>query len=235
MPDGLVMSRRLVRLYMAGAATPWQTRIVPSVAAGIVVGLHLLLAWLLSGSSARPTEQAPAQRSVEVRLLRPELRPPPRPSLLRAALSLPAVPPPPFVPPPEFQVQQPPETTVHASDQPQASTAGTGSDTHAAGRGRAAGALAASTPPEIDFSRCGKPVYPDVNAQGTTLIVFTMDATGAISEAEVAEPSGPSRRHRVLDRLAREFVLSCKGRPGTVNGQPVPLRGITPIAWQLTN
>jgi protein TonB len=217
------------------AAMPGRLRIAPTVAAGSVAVLHLLLAWLLCGNPATPTTQEPARRPVEVRLLRPEVRLLPRPRSLRAAFSLPAAPPPPFVPPPEVQVPEQPEATVRASDLPQPLPAGAGRDAHAAGRGRAAASAATSTPPQIDFSRCGKPVYPDVNVQGTTLIVFAMDATGAISDAEVAEPSGPSRRHRILDRLAREFVLSCKGTPGTVNGLPVPLRGVTPIAWQLTN
>jgi protein TonB len=202
---------------------------------GIVAALHGLIVWFLyCGPVTRQVEAVP-QRWVEVRLLRPEVRRS-RPKSLQVALSLPAVPPPPFIPPPEVRVQTPPEAAVLASDVPQPSPAGAGRDAslHSSGRGRTPGGQA-STPPQIDFSRCGKPLYPDVNAQGTTLILFTMDVTGAISESEVAEPSGPSRRHRLLDRLAREFVLSCRGTPGTVNGQPVPLRGLTPIVWQLTN
>ncbi|MBW8891032.1 MAG: energy transducer TonB [Burkholderiales bacterium] len=100
------------------------------------------------------------------------------------------------------------------------------------GRGQP-GSRPARTPPQLDFSKCGTPAYPDIDAQGTVMVVFTMDITGTISEARVAESSGRSHRHKMLDRLAIDFVLSCKGTPGTVNGKPVPLHGITPITWSL--
>lgn len=199
---------------------------------GVVVLLHLMLGWVLVSGLAHHIVQVAPQAPVEIKLIQPETPPPPSPKM--ALLPLPTLSPPPprFIPPPEVQVTQPPETTVAATAIPQPSP---GAGTEAApqpGRGQPGGALV-RTPLQLDFSKCGSPAYPDIDVQGTTMVVFTMDITGAISEARVAESSGQSRRHKVLDRLAVNFVLSCKGTPGTVNGKPVPLRGITPITWNL--
>jgi len=199
----------------------------------IVVALHLALGWaLVSGMAFRIVKLIP-QAPIEIRLIKPETPPPPQPQRISLPMPSLAPPPPRFIPPPEVQVTQPPETTVTASPVPQTAP-GTGNETATPQQGRGqSGTGSARTAAQLDFSKCGTPPYPDINVQGTTMIVFTMDTAGAISEARVDESSGPSRRHKVLDRLAVNFVLSCKGTPGTVNGKPVPLRGIMPVTWNL--
>ncbi|MEO6277490.1 energy transducer TonB [Roseateles sp.] len=199
---------------------------------GVVLVLHLLLVWAMLSSLAHHVIQAVQQQPIEIKLVKPET-PPPAPKATLLPLPSMVPPPLPFIPPPEVLVTQPPETTIPATSIPQPSL-GVGTETAAPQQGRGqAGSGLARTPPQLDFSKCGTPAYPDINVQGTAMIVFTMTTTGAINEVHVAESSGPSRKHKLLDRLAVEFVLSCKGTPGTVNGNPVPLRGITPISWRL--
>lgn len=200
---------------------------------GVVVLLHLALGWVLVSGLAYRIVQVIPQTPIEIRLIKPVTPPPPQ--WQRSSLAMPSLAPPPprFIPPPEVQVTQPPETTVTASPVPQIAP-GVGNEmaTPQPGRGQP-GSGPTRTPPQLDFSKCGTPAYPDIDAQGTVMVVFTMDITGTISEARVAESSGRSHRHKMLDCLAIDFVLSCKGTPGTVNGEPVPLHGITPITWSL--
>jgi protein TonB len=200
---------------------------------GVVIVLHLLVVWVLVNNLARLGVPAAQPQLIEIKLMKPEPPPaPPAPKVALLPLASLAPPPPPFIPPPEVELT-PPETTVPATAIPQpAAGVGTGTAEPHQGPGREGGAPL-RTPLQLDLSKCAPPAYPDIDAQGTVTIIFTMATTGAISEAHVAQSSGPSRRHKVLDRLAVEFVLSCKGIPGTVNGKAVPLRGITPVQWNL--
>ena len=201
---------------------------------GIVVTLHLVLGWAVVIGLTRHMPDELAQAPIQIKLVKPETPPPPPPQ--RNLLPRPSVAPPPlprFIPPPEFEVTQPPETTVAASPTPQ-SMAGSGTDTATPQKGGGrSGNGPPSTPPQLDFTKCRPPAYPDFDVEGTTMVVFTMDVDGTISDAGIGESSGPSSRHKLLDRLALKFVQSCRGTPGTVNGKPVPLRGVTPIRWNL--
>ena len=72
-------------------------------------------------------------------------------------------------------------------------------------------------------------------AQGATTILFTMDTSGQISEANVEKSSGPSREHKILDRLALEAVRACKGTPGTLDGKPEKLTSRITYVWRITD
>jgi periplasmic protein TonB len=60
-----------------------------------------------------------------------------------------------------------------------------------------------------------------VEATGTTKIRFTVDANGKLSSAEVVKSAGPTREHRLLDRIAQQKLSECSFKPGIdENGRP---------------
>jgi protein TonB len=93
--------------------------------------------------------------------------------------------------------------------------------------------------PKLDFRACEKPSYPRnarrSQAEGDTVISYTMDTTGVISEAKIERSSGMTREHRELDRAALEAVLACKGTPGSLGGKPEKLSGTITYGWKLTD
>ena len=96
------------------------------------------------------------------------------------------------------------------------------------------------TEPRIDFANvCERPEYNAAarraEAQGATTIVYTMDTTGQIAEATVERSSGPTREHKMLDRLALEAVRGCKGTPGTLDGKPEKLTSRITYVWKITD
>jgi protein TonB len=97
----------------------------------------------------------------------------------------------------------------------------------------------ARTAPKLDFNACAKPEYNAAarraDAQGTVVVIYTMDTNGAISEARVDKSSGSTREHKTLDRLTLEAVQACKGTPGTVDGKPEKLSGRIAHVWKLTD
>jgi len=97
----------------------------------------------------------------------------------------------------------------------------------------------ARTAPKLDFNACAKPEYNAAarraDAQGTVVVVYTMDTSGSISEARVEKSSGMSREHKMLDRMTLEAVQACKGTPGTVEGKPEKLSGRIEYVWKLTD
>ncbi|MBK6788368.1 MAG: energy transducer TonB [Rubrivivax sp.] len=154
-----------------------------------------------------------------------------------------APPPPSFVPPPEVNVAPPPTpaptittTQVAPPVTPMRITPAPAVAASAPPAPRAP----ARTEPRIDFQNaCERPEYNAAarraEAQGSTTILFTMDTTGQISEATVEKSSGPSREHKMLDRLALEAVRNCKGTPGTVDGKPEKLTSRITYVWRITD
>ncbi|MDV7400393.1 energy transducer TonB, partial [Arthrospira platensis SPKY1] len=49
---------------------------------------------------------------------------------------------------------------------------------------------------------------------GTTTIEFTVGPDGRMTDARVVQPSGMSREHRALDRVALNKLSECKFKPG---------------------
>ena len=197
------------------------------VGLGVVVVLHVVLGWALVNGLGRKIVEV-IKAPIETKII-DEVKPPPPPP----PENLPpppkmAMPPPSFVPPPEVQVATPtnaPAITVTREAPPP--TAVTIAPAPAPAPVAAPPAPRAQpVPARIDVGSCEKPEYPAAaqraEATGTTKIRFTLDATGAVTKAEIEKPSGSSREHRLLDRAAVDALSRCRGRPGTdEHGKPM--------------
>jgi protein TonB len=150
------------------------------------------------------------------------------------------------VPPPEIQVAPPPTpaptiTTTTVAPPPAPVTIGPppAPTPSVATAPAAPPAPPARTAPKLDFNACAKPEYNAAtrraDAQGTVVVTYTMDTSGAISEARIEKSSGMSREHKMLDRMTLDAVQGCKGTPGTVDGKPEKLTGRIEYVWKLTD
>lgn len=212
----------------------------------VVVLLHVLLGMaLVYGLSRQDIEvvKAPIETKIIEEVKPP---PPPPPQTLPPPPRL-APPPPSFVPPPEVQVAPPPTPAPAITTTPVAPPT-PAPVTIAPPPAPAAPAVVAPpappappvrTAPKLDFNACAKPEYNAAtrraDAQGTVVVVYTMDTSGSISEARVEKSSGVSREHKMLDRMTLEAVQACKGTPGTVDGKPEKLSGRIEYVWKLTD
>ena len=211
-----------------------------AVGIGIVAAMHLVLGWaLVSGLAQRMVEviKSPLETKIIEEVKPP---PPPPPENLPPPPKF-APPPPSFVPPPEVNVNPPPvpaptitTTTVAPPPAPVAIA-----PPPAPVVAPPAAAAPVRVEPKLDFNVCAKPEYSSAarraEAQGTVVVAYTMDTTGAISEAHIEKSAGPSREHKALDRLTLEAVQACKGRPGTVDGKPEKLTSRVTYVWKLTD
>lgn len=98
----------------------------------------------------------------------------------------------------------------------------------------------AGTPAQIDLrsdSTC-RPDYPQAaaraGAQGTTGLLFTVDAEGHVIGAEIVRSSGPTREHRLLDIAARSDLSTCPFKPGKdASRRPATTRVVVNYTWVL--
>ncbi|MDE2453567.1 MAG: energy transducer TonB, partial [Burkholderiales bacterium] len=71
-------------------------------------------------------------------------------------------------------------------------------------------------------------------ATGTTKVRFEVDATGRLASVVVVKSAGPSREHKMLDRMALEKLSECKFKPGMdENGKPVGGSFEVEYVWKL--
>ncbi len=219
------------------------------VGLSVVVALHVVLgAVLVYGLSRKVIEVVKAP--IETKIIEEVKPPPPPPPDNLPPPPKTAPPPPSFVPPPEIQVAPPPTpaptiTTTTVAPPPAPVTIGpppapaTAPGPAVATAPTAPPAPPARTAPKLDFNACAKPEYNAAtrraDAQGTVIVTYTMDTSGAISEARVDKSSGMSREHKMLDRMTLDAVQGCKGTPGTVDGKPEKLTGRIEYVWKLTD
>ena len=195
----------------------------------VVAALHVVLGYALVNGLGRKIVDV-IKAPIETKII-DEVKPPPPPP----PENLPpppkvALPPPSFVPPPEVQVTTPqlaPAITVTREAPPPAPPV-----TIAPAPAPAPAPVAAPVAPppapapkvqpvpaRLDVNSCEKPEFPAAalraEVTGTTKIRYTLDATGAVTKAEIEKSSGPSREHRLLDRTAMEALGKCRGKPGT--------------------
>ena len=209
---------------------------------GIVVVLHIVLGWaLVNGLAQRLVEviKSPLETKIIEEVKPP---PPPPPENLPPPPKF-APPPPSFVPPPEVNVQAPPNpaptiTVTRVAPPPSVVTVAPATAAPAAVAVRA---QPVRTEPKLDFNSaaCERPDYNAAarraEAQGNVTVLYTMDVTGVINEASVEKSSGPTREHKMLDRLTLEAVKSCKGKPGSLDGKPEKLTSRVTYVWKLTD
>ncbi len=97
----------------------------------------------------------------------------------------------------------------------------------------------AARPPSPTLQDCAptEPDYPRARvaaeATGTTRIRFHVDASGKLVGVDV-KSAGPTREHKMLDRVALEKLSDCKFGPGTdENGRPVGASFDVDYVWKL--
>lgn len=221
------------------------------VGLSVVVALHVLLGGVLVYGLSRKVIEV-VKAPIETKIIE-EVKPPvpPPPDNLPPPPKT-APPPPSFVPPPEIQVAPPPTpaptiTTTTVAPPPAPVTIGPPPTPAPAPAPAPPVATAPPAPPappvrtapKLDFNACAKPEYNAAtrraDAQGTVIVTYTMDTSGAISEARVEKTSGMSREHKMLDRMTLDAVQGCKGTPGTVDGKPEKLTGRIEYVWKLTD
>jgi protein TonB len=208
----------------------------------VVVVLHLLLGWALVSGLARQMVEV-IKAPIETKIIE-EIKPPPPPPPDNLPPPPKTAPPPPsFMPPPEVQVNPPPTpaptiTTTTVAPPPTPIQIAPEAPKPVVAP-PAPSAAPVRTAPKLDFNACTKPEYNAAtrraDAQGTVVVLYTMDTTGTISEAHVDKSSGNSREHKMLDRMTLEAVQACKGTPGTLDGKPEKLSGRIEYVWKLTD
>jgi len=206
----------------------------------VVIVLHIILGWALLNGLARKVVEV-IKAPIETKII-DEVKPPPPPP----PENLPpppkfAPPPPSFMPPPEVQIANPQPTqaitTTTVAPPPQAVRLEAAPPT-AAPPAPAPAPVRRAVAAQIDVSTCEKPDYPAqaarAEATGTTKIRFVVDGEGRVSKADVESPSGSSREHRLLDRLAVEALSKCRFKPGMdEHGKPTGTTTVVTYVWKL--
>lgn len=218
------------------------------VGIGIVVLMHLLLGWALVSGLARQVVEV-VIAPIETKIVEEVKPPPPPPENLPPPPKF-APPPPSFVPPPEVVVAPPPTpaptiTATTVAPPPAPVTIAPPPTLEAPPAPPAPPPPApvrrpAPQPARIDFATCAKPEYPvaarRAQAEGTTRIRFTVDASGKVSKAEIERASGSSREHRLLDRTAVDALSACRFQPGTdEQGNPAGAFATVEYVWKLVD
>ncbi|GAA0771362.1 energy transducer TonB [Ideonella azotifigens] len=205
----------------------------------VVAGLHVVLGYALLNGLGQVVVDV-LKPPVDVQLFK-EIQPPPPPPP-PPQLPQPKTPPPPqsFAPMPEVPVvpqpvqqsisttpvQPPPgPVTLAPAPAPPAPPA----PPRVAAR-PAIGNISACAPAGADYPAAAS----RAEATGTTRVRFTVDAAGQLAKADVVKSAGPSREHRLLDRIALDKLSGCTFKAGVdENGQPAGGTFEVEYLWKL--
>ncbi len=212
-----------------------------AVGISIVIGLHIALGYaLVTGLAQRMVEviRAPIETKIIEEVKPP---PPPPPENLPPPPKF-APPPPSFVPPPEVNVNPPPTpaptiTTTTVAPPPQAVHVTPAPTAPAA---PPAPPRAAARPAIANVQACA-PTSDDYplaarreEATGTTKIQFTVGPDGKLVNAAIVKSSGPSRAHKLMDRVALSKLSECAFKAGIdANGKPMSSTFDVEYVWKL--
>ncbi|MEP7283392.1 MAG: energy transducer TonB [Rubrivivax sp.] len=217
-----------------------------AVGIGIVVAMHVLLAWALVSGLARKVVDV-IKAPIETKIIEEVAPPPPPPPENPPPPPKFAPPPPSFVPPPEVIVNNPPPAPaitvtreVPPPAPPVAIAPAPAPEAPPAPPAPAPPPPRAVQPALLNVTSCAPrgSDYPSAavraDATGTTRIRFTVGADGKLAKAEVVKSAGPTREHRLLDRVAIEKLSECSFKPGT-DAAGKPTGGTTEVeyVWKL--
>jgi protein TonB len=214
------------------------------VGIGIVLGLHLVLGWaLVSGLAQRMVEVIKAP--IETKIIEEAKPPPPPPPENLPPPPKFAPPPPSFVPPPEVVVNPPPTpapaiTVTQVVPPPAPPVAIAPPPAPAAPPAPPAPPRVAARPTIANVQACApkNEDYPGAavraEATGTTKVRFSVGPDGRLAGAEVVKSAGPSREHKMLDRIALAKLSECKFVAGAdETGRPVGASFDVDYVWKL--
>jgi protein TonB len=198
----------------AAQATP---RRIGSV---IVVGLlHVVIIWALAtGLASQLFHKQIEDLKTEVIKDKPpeqnKVPPPPPPEMVK--------PPPPFVPPPDITVNvETPNTNAITQVTTQ----------HEAPKPAISSPAAIGRPHTCPNAKWYPALAMRLNHEGTTLLAFTVNTDGTISNISVAQSSG----HDELDQAAMSCAQDWSSyKPALQNGAPVAVPWKAKVVWRLT-
>jgi protein TonB len=215
-----------------------------TVGIGIVILMHVLLAWALVSGLARKMVDV-IKAPIETKIIE-EVQPPPPPP----PENLPpppkfAPPPPSFVPPPEVVVNNPPPapTITVTRDVPPPAPPVAIAPAGPPGPPAPVAPPAPRRPPQAAITNIGDcapqgsdypPAALRAEATGTTKVRFTVGADGKLQNAEVVRSAGSSREHRTLDRVAVSKLSECSFKAGIdETGKPVGATVEVEYVWKI--
>jgi len=200
------------------------------VGIGVVIAMHVLVAWALVSGLARKVVDV-IKAPIETKIIEEVAPPPPPPPENLPPPPKFAPPPPSYVPPPEVVVTNPPPApaiTVTREVPPPAPVTIAPAPAPEAPPAPPAPPPQAARPAIANVSACAPnnsdypPAAIRAEATGTTRIQFTVGADGKMTKAEVIRRAGSSREHRLLDRIALDKLSECTFKAGAdATGKPV--------------
>lgn len=217
-----------------------------AVGIGVVLVLHLVLGYaLVTGLAQRLVEVI--KSPLETKIIEETKPPPPPPPENLPPPPKFAPPPPSFVPPPEVNVNPPPTpaptiTTTQVAPPPtpvtvvptpapvQAAPPAPPPPPRVAARPAIAN-VQACAPSSEDYPRAAR----NAEVTGTTTVRFNVGADGKLAGSpEVVKSSGPTREHKMMDRVAVSKLGDCSFRAGLdENGRPVGASFTVEYVWKL--
>jgi protein TonB len=215
-----------------------------AIGIGVVIAMHLLVAWALVTGLARKVVEV-IKAPIETKIIEEAAPPPPPPPENLPPPPKFAPPPPSYMPPPEVVVNNPPPApaiTVTREVPPPAPPVQIAPPPSPA---PAAPAPPAPPPRPVrpaiaNVAACAPKAedYPAAalraEATGTTKIKFTIGPDGKLTSADVVSRAGLSREHRLLDRIALSKLSECNFTPGRdANGNPIGGEFEVEYVWKI--